>query len=64
MILPTKELVDAMANLGVSREDAISSLMCGYPINIEEIFGDIPEIQQKAAAERLRNLTSKLVGAA
>ena len=64
MILPTKELVDAMANLGVSRKDAISSLMCGYPINIEEIFGDLKGYQREVAAERLRNLTSKLVGAA
>lgn len=64
MILPTKELVDAMANLGVSREDAISSLMCGYPINIEDLFGDLKGYQQDIAAQRMRDLTSKLIGAA
>lgn len=64
MILPTKELVDSMANLGISREDAISSLMCGYPINLESLFGDLKGYQQDVAAQRLRSLTSKLIGTA
>lgn len=64
MILPTKELVDAMANLGISSQDAISSLICNYPINLKDLYGDMRDLQMEIKQRKMNEQMSKILGTA
>ena len=64
MILPTKELVDAMANLGISSQDAISSLICNYPINLKDLYGDLRDLQMEIKQRKMNEQMSKILGTA
>lgn len=64
MILPTKELVDAMANLGISSQDAISSLICNYPVNLKDLYGDVRDLQMEIKQRKMNEQMSKILGTA
>lgn len=64
MILPTKELVNAMTNLGVSSQDAISSLICNYPINLKDLYGDVRDLQMEIKQRKMNEQMSKILGTA
>lgn len=64
MILPTKELVDAMANLGISSQDAISSLICNYPVNLKDLYGDLRDLQMEIKQRKMNEQMSKILGTA
>ena len=64
MILPTKELVDAMTNLGINSQDAISSLICNYPINLKDLYGDLRDLQMEIKQRKMNEQMSKILGIA
>ena len=64
MILPTKELVDAMINLGISSQDAISSLICNYPVNLKDLYGDVRDLQMEIKQRKMNEQMSKILGTA
>lgn len=64
MILPTKELVDTMINLGISSQDAISSLICNYPINLKDLYGDLRDLQMEIKQRKMNEQMSKILGTA
>lgn len=64
MILPIKELVDAMTNLGISSQDAISSLICNYPVNLKDLYGDIRDLQMEIKQRKMNEQMSKILGTA
>lgn len=64
MILPAKELVDAMTNLGISSQDAISSLICNYPINLKDLYGDLRDLQMEIKQRKMNEQMSKILGTA
>ena len=39
MIMPTNKAIKILTNIGMSTQEAISSLLCGHPYNIEELMG-------------------------
>ena len=64
MILPTKELVNAMTNLGVSSQDAISSLICNYRINLKDLYGHVRDLQMEIKQRKMNEQMSKILGTA
>jgi hypothetical protein len=64
MILPTKELTSALVNLGISNQDAISSLICNYPINLKDLYGDLRDLQMEIKQRKMNEQMSKVLGIA
>lgn len=64
MILPTKELTSTLVNLGMSTQDAISSLICNYPINLKDLYGDIRDLQMEIKQRKMNEQMSKVLGIA
>lgn len=53
MILPTKELTSTLVNLGMNSQDAISSLICNYPINLKDLYGDLRDLQMEIKQRKM-----------
>lgn len=64
MILPTKELTTALVNLGMSTQDAISSLICNYSINLKDLYGDMRDLQMEIKQRKMNEQMSKVLGIA
>ena len=64
MIIPTKELTSTLVNLGMSIQDAISSLICNYPINLKDLYGDVRDLQMEIKQRKMNEQMSKILGTA
>ena len=64
MILPTKELTSALVNLGISSQDAIPSLICNYPVNLKDLYGDVRDLQMEIKQRKMNEQMSKILGTA
>lgn len=64
MILPTKELTTALVNLGISNQDAISSLICNYLVNLKDLYGDMRDLQMEIKQRKMNEQMSKVLGTA
>lgn len=64
MIIPTKELTSALVNLGMSTQDAISSLICNYLVNLKDLYGDVRDLQMEIKQRKMNEQISKILGTA
>ena len=53
-----------MTNLGVSSQDAISSLICNYRINLKDLYGDVRDLQMEIKQRKMNEQMSKILGTA
>lgn len=58
MIMPTNKAIKVLTDIGMNTQEAISSLLCGYPYNIEELadlYGDSLELNKIHDMREFRN---------